>query len=172
MIEPKIESTPKTTEMSFPMRVIVSIVFILLSLWFSLLIIDTLTSEIYISLNRKEVGANIAQKITTHGKNGYKYYIEYAFEFNDQSYSRKSLFQLFNKKSKVSRIEYESYEIGNTVLVSFAGNNPNYNRLKDDVSIYNNFFFYIIGIILFGAIGINETKIMIQKTMKTAATST
>ena len=152
------ENITTATEMPFQMRIIVSGVFFLLSLWFSLLIIDVVSSEANISINKKEISAEIIHKKSTHGKDGYKYYIEYTFSYNERAYSRRFLFRLCSKKTQVSRAEYESYEIGNSVSVLFAKHNPGYNRLKNEANMYHNFIFYLLGIAVFGAISINEAK--------------
>jgi len=150
-------------EMPFGMKVVVSLVFLLLSLWFSLLIIDVVSAELILSINRVEGTADITKKTSTHGKNGYRYYYEYAFTVNQTEYTRSVLFQLFNKKTEVHRTVYESSEVGDTIPIYYASGNPRYNRPQNAPNLYKNFLWYILGIVVFGMIGLNELKAIMKK---------
>ena len=166
MTEPRQETDAVAREMPFPMRIVVSIVLMLLSLWFTLVILDVVSSEAAIAAGKAETVAEIIGKNSTRGRGGYRYFVEYAFESDGAAYSRKFLFRLFDKKSEVHRSEYESLEVGAGVPVVYARGNPDYNRPRDDRNVYANFLWYVLGIAGFGAIAINEAKIIFRKIRK------
>jgi len=150
-------------EMPPSMRLVFAILLLLVSLFFILKVADVAVSEIFISGNKMEANASISAKSTTHNKYGYKYYIGYVFNIDGTEYHRTQFFNLLNKKSEIAKNEYDQYQTGDNIIIYYAAGRPIYNRPVNIINLYKYFQYYIIGILVFTAIGINEIRNLIRK---------
>lgn len=151
-----INSRAKIKYMPLPLRIVVAIASFLASLYLTMLVIDTAFSEFIISQNRIEAKADVVNKVSTHGKNGYIYYISYVFTVGTNSYNRTYLFGLFPMKTKVTKPEYDSTKEGSSISVVYASTNPAYNLPVNIGSRHESNMFHILGALVFGILSINE----------------
>ncbi|MBA4369119.1 MAG: hypothetical protein C0403_15935 [Desulfobacterium sp.] len=149
-------------QMPFGMRIVVTSVMLLLALSFSITVISMYYTDLIIFLSKGTIEATVIQKSVTKNKNGKNYYITYSFNIRNIEYTRKVLFGLAEKKSMVTKQQFDSVEEGSTLEVVYSKNNPIYNRLADDNYKDDMKIWFILGILVFGTISLNEIRIMIR----------
>lgn len=145
------------------MRIGIAIVFFLLTVFFAVSVIDSYMTSFYLSSGGVETNAGIISKKTTHNKYGYRYYVTYTFSDNGREYHRSQLFGLFAKDTEITKSEYEQLEAGSAIPILYYGKNPSYNCPKNIIVTSNKNTWFILGILVFGAVSLNEFRHLFKR---------
>ena len=165
--EDNVKSTVQENKITKPMplglKIVISIIMFLSSLYLSVSVIDILITEAILINTKIETQARITSKEINKGKSGKSYYITYYFNIGNKNYERKLLFGLFTKQSKINRTDFESLSGGSSLGVIYSSISPLFNRPKDDPFKYDKLFLFCIGAIVFGVVSINEFRSLNKK---------
>lgn len=145
------------------MKVVVSIVFILLALFFAFRIVDIAYGETMILSARAKTDAAVTAKSVSHGRSGYTYHIAYSFTVADQAYGRRLAFGLVPFSTKVGKAAYDSLSIGDGYPILYSNSDPRLNRPEDERPSLNRLLLYLLGMGLFGFMSFNELRSMGKK---------
>ncbi len=150
--------------MSPGLRVVVSILMLLASIYLALYIVNVYFYEIAININKSETQAIINKKEIEKGKWGETFYVSYSFNVKDKKHERTFMFGLMPKSSKVDKTTYDSLSEGSTIPVIYSNKSPIFNRPVNDPSRYDKIFICLLGTIVFGFVSLHEIKSMRKKT--------
>lgn len=154
-------------EMPAGMRKIVAVLCLCIALVMLIFIIDKAITNIGLARGSNEAAAWITGKKAYHSKTGYKYYVGYTFEIDGKEYQRTWLYGLFNTKTQVTKQEFDAVDTGTDIKVIYPADNPKINRPKDMGSDQSYVVWQVLGVLVFGAIGINEIRLMITRPRET-----
>jgi hypothetical protein len=153
----------QTKEMPIGMRVVFTVLFSMLTLFLAALVIDGVSSKVVLDSSAAETTGILDSKNQTHGKDGYAYYFTYHFVVHNVEYRRKWFFGLLNKSTQVQLNTYNSHEIGSEISIAYSKINPNISTTKDVSNERSYLLWQFLGILVFGAIAINEIRAFIKR---------
>jgi len=133
-----------------------------LSLYFLVTVLSMNYADVLLFLSNGTIEATVTGKSEAKSKNGKVYYAKYAFRINDQAYSRKALFGLIAKKTRLTKIQYDGIETGGTLEVLYSKIDPSANRYSDDKYKDDGKIWMVLGILVFGAISVNEIRLFFR----------
>jgi len=140
------------------MRLFFACVFALVSVGLTLSVLDSVFTDLIVSLNEKEIQATVTGKETPNGRSGITSLITYDFKVNDRVYSRTFLFGLLPKRTKLTNADFDSLQEGSKLTVHYSGFNPRFNLPQNDPYKYDKILFVILGIVVLGIVATNEFK--------------
>jgi hypothetical protein len=143
-------------------RIIITILFFIITLFLSLIVINKVATELIVSLNKEEIQATVIKKYTTRGKSGTSYFYSYQFEVGNTQYVRPLFLGLLTSDTKINKTDYDSIETDSMVSVFYCKMAPQFNFPQNDPYKNEKLFFIIAGILLFGMMFINETKTLLK----------
>ena len=155
-----IESLPQLPRKQ---RAIITFLFIVITLYLSLLVINKLATEVIVFFDKEEIQATVDQKITTKGKSGTSYFFTYFFTIDNITYKRPLFLGLSSDKTKINKIDYDSVSEGSEITIFYSKHFPQFNSPKNDPYKYDKFVFIVIGIMLFGFMSLNEFKAFMKQ---------
>lgn len=155
-----IESLPQLPRKQ---RAIITLLFIIITLYLSLLVINKLATELIVVFDKEETLATIDHKITTKGKSGTSYFYIYSFTIDNITYKRPLFLGLSSSKTKINKIDYDSVSEGSELTIFYSKHFPQFNTPQNDPYKYDKYVFIVIGIMLFGFMSLNEFKALIKQ---------
>ena len=145
-----------------PMRIVVVIVFFLISILFLVIIADKVFTDIFTSIDKNTIAATITKVKITKSRSVSSYWIYYSFEVDNRNYERKSIFGRLKQGTEIRKSDANIYSEGAKIDVNYSIINPNINMIVNDPYKNDKNTFMIIGILLFGFIAINEIRNMMK----------
>lgn len=149
-------------QMPAGMRVVVTVVMFFLALYFLVTVLSMNYADGLLFLSKGTIEATVVGKSEAKSKNSKVYYAEYEFKINDRAYSRKALFGLIAKKTRLTKIQYDGIETGGTLPVLYSKIDPSVNRYSDDKYKDDGKIWMILGVLVFGVISFNEIRLFIR----------
>jgi len=139
-------------------RLVVAILFSIISLGLATITVDRAFTEAMISVGWKAGAGTVTKVEQTRSRSVTSYWIYYSFDVGDRKYERRSMFGLLKKGTEIYSADRKAFAEGASIEVIYSSLAPSINVPVNDPYRNDKSVFIVIGALLFGFIAVNEFK--------------